>query len=430
MPDQKIFCSVPWTNTHIYWDGSFGLCCSEREPPHNEPDIYNIKNLTVGEWYNQPPMQAKRIAIKSNEPIQGCRDCYKEELHGHESRRIRENYKTVIFTEQAFDRSYQQSPMRDAFTVTTDRQPIDWHIDLGNECNLACKMCNPRASSKISSLYQKWKLIDQTANNNWTTDDQSWQSFKKSILQTPNLNRLHFMGGEPLLNKKFVELLDFLIECQLTDISISFVSNGTMVYDNIIRKLKKFKSCDIEISLESVKPNNHYIRQGSDTNDIKKTVKQLISNRTDNFNVVLRTVPQLLNVNNYHELINWAWQNQIAIVSIPLTEPEYLQISVLPLALRKGLIPQYQDLLNRIKDCIPERNGIVSGRNTSEIESILARHIETIISMLSVEEPGNLQQLQAELISWLTKWDKEFGLDARDFYPEYCDFLEENGYSV
>ena len=276
----------------------------------------------------------------------------------------------------------------------------------------------------------KWKLIDQTANNNWTTDDQSWQSFKKSILQTPNLNRLHFMGGEPLLNKKFVELLDFLIECQLTDISISFVSNGTMVYDNIIRKLKKFKSCDIEISLESVKPNNHYIRQGSDTNDIKKTVKQLISNRTDNFNVVLRTVPQLLNVNNYHELINWAWQNQIAIVSIPLTEPEYLQISVLPLALRKGLIPQYQDLLNRIKDCIPERNGIVSGRNTSEIESILARHIETIISMLSVEEPGNLQQLQAELISWLTRWDKEFGLDARDFYPEYCDFLEENGYAI
>lgn len=386
--------------------------------------------MTVAQWYNSEPMQAKRIAILGAEHINGCRDCYKEEAHGHESRRIRENFKTVIFTEQAFDRSYQQSPMRDAFATVTDRQPVDWHIDLGNECNLACKMCYPKASSKISSIYQKWQLIDATANRNWTTNDQAWQSFKTSILATENLNRLHFMGGEPLLNKRFIELLDFLIEKQRTDISVSFVSNGTMVYSDIVRRLKKFRSCDIEISIESVKPNNHYIRQGSDTASVKKVIANLLSQRSDNFNIVLRTVPQLLSINNYNELITWAWQNKIAIVSIPLVEPDYLQIAVLPRAIRQQLIPQYQDLLSRLTDAMPEQQSLTTGRNTANIESMLARHTEAIVAMLSAPEPDNVADLRQQLIQWLIRWDQEFDLDAREFYPEYAEFLTQYGYQV
>jgi len=430
MPDQRIFCSVPWTNTHIYWDGSFGLCCSEREQPHTDPAQYNIKNMTVGQWYNSVPMQAKRRAIQGAEPINGCRDCYKEEAHGHESRRIRENFKTVIFTERAFERSYIQSPMRDAFATVTDRQPVDWHIDLGNECNLACKMCYPRASSKISSIYQKWKLIDATANRNWTADDQSWESFKTSILETKHLNRLHFMGGEPMLSKRFIELLDFLIAQGRTDISISFVSNGTMLYDQAVARLKQFRSCDIEISIESVKDNNHYIRQGSVTADVKRTILELAQYQSDTFNIVLRTVPQLLSVNNYDELIRWALQNKLAIQSIPLTEPEYLQICVLPLEIRTRLIPKYTELLAQLTKLVPDCVGLTTGRNVANIEQMLARHTETVINMLSAPEPDNVVELREQLIHWLARWDNEFKLDAREIYPEYREFLLEHGYQV
>lgn len=386
--------------------------------------------MTVGQWYNSEPMQAKRGAIVGSEPINGCRDCYREEAHGHESRRIRENFKTVIFTEQAFDRSYQQSPMRDAFATVTDRQPIDWHIDLGNECNLACKMCYPRASSKISAIYQKWQLIDATANRNWTADDAAWASFKTSIMETKNLNRLHFMGGEPMLSKRFIELLDFLIAQGRTDISVSFVSNGTMAYDEAVARLKQFKSCDIEISIESVKDNNHYIRQGSTTADVKRTILQLVQHQSDTFNIVLRTVPQLLSINNYDELIRWALQNRLAIQSIPLTEPDYLQICVLPTDIRNRLIPKYTELLSQLNELVPDRVGLTTGRNTANIESMLARHTETVINMLSAPEPSNVAELQQQLIHWLIKWDREFGLDAGEFYPEYSEFLTTNGYQV
>ena len=139
--------------------------------------------MTVPAWFVGEPMVTARELIQGTSPLSQCRGCYQEECSGYESRRIKENFKSVIFTEQAFDRSYQQSPMRSAFeNPIGDRKPVDWHVDLGNECNLACKMCKPEASSKISNLYTKWKLIDASANSNWTADSVAWQNFLDSIL--------------------------------------------------------------------------------------------------------------------------------------------------------------------------------------------------------------------------------------------------------
>ena len=434
MPDQKIFCNVPWTNTHIYWDGSFGMCCSEKRKPHNDSAKYNIKNYTVIQWYNNDHMKTARQLMHGKDKLVNCAGCYHEESHQYESRRIKENFKSVIFTEQAFERSYQQSPMYDSFeyskeTGSTKRTPIDWHVDLGNECNLACKMCNPRASSKISALFTKWHIIESSENSNWTKDPVSWENFKTSILETPNLNRLHFMGGEPLLSKRFPELLDFLLDNNRHDISISFVSNGTIVDRNLVAKLQHFRSCDIEISLESVHKNNHYIRQGSDTNQVMQNIEWLISQQSDTFHIVLRSVPQLLNVNNYDEYLRWAWEKQLSVQGIPLIDPAYLQIMVLPKALRQTLIPQYQRLQDEMSSNIPLQT-LTTGRNVSNLAQAIHRECSAIISMLSAPEPDNVEELRTELIQWLTRWDREFDLNALDFYPEFAEFFKAYGYKI
>jgi MoaA/NifB/PqqE/SkfB family radical SAM enzyme len=431
MADQKIFCNVPWTNLHIYWDGSYGACCSEKQAPHTDPQTYNLKTMSVVDWYNSNPIKKVREQIKGQDPLSMCVGCYREEATGYESRRIKENFKTIIFTEQAFDRSYQQSTFIDDFEKddnNTDRLPIDWHIDFGNECNFACKMCNPRASSKISAFYTKWQLQSTSANKNWTQDEQSWENFKVSLLSVKNLNRLHFMGGEPLLNKKFTILLDFLIENK-PDISLSFVTNGTFITDTLIEKLKRFRSCDVEVSLESIHSNNDYIRQGADTRLILQNIQKLKQAESDTFKVVLRSVPQLLNVNNYDEYIKYAWDNQISIQGIPLINPAYLQISVLPKSIKEKLIPKYQQL----KDTIvvdKEFNTIITGRNVGGLAQQLRRECDAIIAMLSAPEPINVEELRQQLCTWLMRWDREYHLDAREYYPEYSEFLDEIQYSV
>jgi organic radical activating enzyme len=429
MANKDIFCNVPWTNLHIYWDGSFGGCCGETHAPHNEPNIYNINRITVAEWYNSAPMRNMRNRIKLDNRLSQCEGCYKEEAVGYESKRIRENFKTVIFTQRAFDKSYLQSPMyRDFETDSVNCLPVDWHVDLGNECNLACKMCNPRTSSKISSIFTKWNLINETANRNWTQDPISWQNFLDSIMSVPKLNRLHFMGGEPLLNKRFLELLDFLLENQRQDLSISFVTNGTIINTQVIDRLLKFRSCDIEVSLESTSDNNHYIRQASNTKDIINNIIWLHGRQTDRFHVILRSVPQLLNINNYDQYIAWSWQLGLPIQGIPLINPAYLQVSVLPLSLRKTFVQQYQT----VKDSIPSTNikELSTGRNAGALNTLLRRECDAMIAMLLAPEPDNVAELQTQLADWLMRWDKEFNLDARDYYPEYAEFLNDIQYRV
>jgi hypothetical protein len=117
-----------------------------------------------------------------DEKLSICSRCYFEEEHGDTSRRHRSNQKSVIFTNKNFHESYDQSPGWNKFEHSKLNQgsysgvPIDLHIDLGNYCNLTCKMCWPKASSSIASQYVKWGIKDakQYIGNDWTRDDDVW----------------------------------------------------------------------------------------------------------------------------------------------------------------------------------------------------------------------------------------------------------------
>lgn len=374
-------------------------------------------------------MQDFRKRILGNEFLSECRFCYQEEQQGHESRRVKENFKTGIFTEQAFDRSFEQSPWREHFTEDTNRLPIDWHVDFGNECNLACKMCNPGASSRIAGHYKTWGF-DTPAQINWTNDDDSWRQFLTNIDLVDRLHRIHIMGGEPLLSKKFKEFIDFIADYKQS-ISISFVTNGTLFNDEIINKLTKFKQIDIEVSLESVHSNNHYIRQGSDTNQVLSNIKKLLSLKNKNFNIILRSVPQLLNVNNYFDYILYAFNNRISIQSIPLMQPDYLAINILPWEIRKQLIEKYTLVRQQIAESdVNNFNTITTGRDVSRLENQLVRECNTIINMLQSDSPSNVDTLRYQLIEWLNRWDNVYKLNALNYYPEYKEFLIQYGYKI
>lgn len=432
MANKDIFCAVPWHNSHLYWDGTYGACCSERTKPLGPEK--NLVDTTLIAWYNSDAMRDFRLRILGDKKLPECELCYKQESHGHESRRIKENFKVGIFTKQAFEKSFEQSPWFNKFadsmqTGSTDKLPIDLHIDFGNECNLACKMCFPAASSRIAQQYTKWHIPIEKKSN-WTNSESLYQKFLKNIKSLPKIHRIHVMGGEPLVNKKFYEFIDWLIDNNYQDLSLSFVSNGTRIDFDFIKKLKFFKSVDIEISLESIYDNNHYIRQGCDTQQLLNNIDELIRNRTDTFNIVLRSVPQLLNVNNYYDYILFAYKNKLSIQSIPLIRPNYLAINVLPISIRYSLIEKYQTVKEKIAEQAPAITTLATGRDTSRLEQLLIQECESIIEILKQPEPDNVQQLRQDLIFWLMRWDKDFNLNAFNFFPEYSEFLIEYGYRV
>jgi hypothetical protein len=113
--------------------------------------------MGVMEWFNSQPVRQFRQRILGDTTLTACARCTRDEQYGNNSRRFKGNQKSVIFTKTAFAPSWQQSPGRTHFEHSinydgaTTSYPIDLHIDLGNYCNLACKMCGASASSTIAS---------------------------------------------------------------------------------------------------------------------------------------------------------------------------------------------------------------------------------------------------------------------------------------
>ena len=237
MTDKNIFCNAPWYELQIYWDGSLGFCCQEDHKlyPDNLSRHYNVGQMTIAEWFDSEPMRAARLGMLGSKPNSICRRCYHEQEHNGTSRRHKSNQKSVIFTKTAFNESYQQSPGYIKFESSRTNQgaydgmPIDLHIDLGNYCNLACKMCRPQASSVIAAQEVKWGNKDalQYVGTDWTRDEAVWSRVLNELASIPNLNNIHFMGGETLITKRFEDFVDYMIARGRTDLHFSFVTNGT-----------------------------------------------------------------------------------------------------------------------------------------------------------------------------------------------------------
>ena len=435
MANQKVFCGVPWTNHHFYWDGSYGVCSSESKRPVTDQ---NLKNTSLIEWYDSDAMRDFRRRILSDQPLPECSSCYKEEAVGYQSRRIKENYKLGIFTEHgdnAFKHSFQQSSWHSKFNNNGSNNllPIDWHVDLGNECNFACKMCIPEASSKIANAYKSWD-IKFNQKPNWVNNTDSWQQLLENLSSVKErLNRIHIIGGEPLVNKKFYQLIDWLLENNYQHVSVSVVTNGTNVTTDLIDKLKQFRLVHFEVSAESVNQTNDYIRQGCDYIKLWETIEFLATQQTENFQLVLRSAPQLLSVNDYHEYITKAYSMGLAITSVPLSYPAHMAINVLPWSTKQNIKIRYEEVLAMLEQDIKKEsltNTIALGRDTSRLAHLLARECRVIISMLTSQTPANVDELRYSLVEWLTKWDQKYDYDARNLYPEYQIFLESYGYSV
>lgn len=422
--NSEIFCNTPWYELHIYWDGSLGICCQENHKLYQADQTqYNIANMTIQQWFNSEPVANFRKQILDNRPVSACVRCYREEQVGGVSRRIRSLQKSAIWM-QAFEPSFEQSPGRKHWQMSgqTSTQPIDIHVDLGNFCNLACKMCKPRASSRIASQMVKWgdKTAQKYVGTDWTKDPEVWHSFKHQLLDIAGLNNIHFMGGETLLTPRFEDLVDFLIQHQRFDICLSFVTNGTVYNPTLIEKLTKFRRVGIEISIETVDEHNAYQRQGTDTAVVLEHVKKYQSHGSP-IEVCLRPAVSALTIGYYPGLIEYAYNNKLLIKSLLVNDPDFLDAKHLPYSVRQSYLNNYEKLkFAQSQD--------YNAMDVSNIESNLADEVKMCVNILTQPETSQCWSLQQQLVSWCHRWDSVYNYDARKLYPELETVWTKYGY--
>jgi MoaA/NifB/PqqE/SkfB family radical SAM enzyme len=432
---KNIFCNTPWYEINIYWDGSLGICCQESRKLYNQDQSYNIKDMTLVEWFNSEPVRQLRKEVLSNTPTDVCNKCYYEENLGGNSRRHRANQKSVIFTRTAFDDSFNQSPGYPHFKLSedqdglTDTLPIDLHIDLGNYCNLSCKICSPRASSTIAVQHVKWGIEKdrQYLGNDWTKDSTVWERFLNELLTIPKLKNIHFMGGETLLTSRFEDLVDFMSQHERFDLCFSFVTNGTVYNTNLIDKLKKFTRVGIEISIETTTRHNDYIRQGTDTELVLSNIQKYLSNcNNSHVSVTVRPAVNALSIGYYYTLLKYCLDHKLLIKANLVTNPAYLNIQVLPVEIRQQYINKYEDILLSLKDINVEtdynESDINNYKNAVKVQAVQC------LNLLKQPSPSNQEELLKSMVEHCHRWDSVYKLNALELYPELKEIFERYDY--
>jgi molybdenum cofactor biosynthesis enzyme MoaA len=435
MANSNVFCNTPWYEAHIYWDGSFGTCCQESRKLYAESETqYNIKTMSLAEWFNSRPAREFRMDMFSNEGTVTCSQCYNEQGVSGTSRRHRSNQKSVIFTKQAFGESFKQSPGYKQFMFSkgmdgmTNTMPIDLHIDLGNYCNLACKMCWSGASSKIATQYVKWGNEEhkQYLGSDWTKDTETWNRFLNELLTIPKLKNIHLMGGETLLTGQFEELIDFMTAHNRFDVCFSFVTNGTKFNESLINKLKKFARVGIEVSIETVTAHNDYVRQGTNTAIVLENIQKYIQHCTDtSVSVTIRPAISALTVGYYYTLLEYCLEHKLMIKSLLVTTPKYLDIKVLPYAIKQNYLQHYTTIVDQLADIDIDIdfNESDAGNYKKSIKQQAMQMINILTPVLIDNEDG-----LPELVTMCKKWDTEYKFDAITLYPELTKVFDQYGY--
>jgi len=427
--NSSIFCNTPWYELHIYWDGSLGICCQESHKLYNN-NSYNIATTTIANWFNSEPVKHFRQDILGDNPVSACSKCYQEESVGGNSRRFKSNQKSVIFR-QAFHDSFEQSPGRKHFDLSgiTRTHPIDIHIDLGNYCNLACKMCNPQASSTIAAQQVRWGIESsrQYLGTDWTQDNDVWNSFLQQLLDTSGLNNIHFMGGETLLTKRFEDFVDHMIAHDRLDLCFSFVTNGTVFRPELLNKLQRFRRVGIEVSIETVDSRNAYQRQGTDTELVLANLDRYLALcNGSNITLTVRPAVSALTIGSFPDLLQLCLDRNLLVKSLLVTKPDFLSAVILPKLVKDQYLERYQFLIDQLpRTQIPIDYNASDPHNTS---SIVKEQAHMCMNILSQPEPNNVGELRQLMVEHCRKWDQVYGYNARALYPELTEIWNQHGY--
>mgnify|MGYP000574168391 CR=1 FL=1 len=228
----------------------------------------------------------------SERKILGCGKCYKEEELGIESMR------------QRFNKQYSTDEVKLKFL----------EIGFDNICNLSCKCC----SEEFSHTWAQENLNLDKKNSIIVSTQEI-----KNIPQT--INRILFLGGEPLMTNRHLKFLRSLKYPEL--VSITYNTNGTfLLSDDGLNLLKKFKNVNFIISIDAYGTDNEKVRPNSSWQKILNFINQITEH---NFNFSIHTVLYTENYDLLPNLSSWIHKNRYQWTLNILTYPIHLSINTL-----------------------------------------------------------------------------------------------------
>lgn len=295
------FCIYPWINLRVSTTGDISPCCMSKT------NISNISSTTLTEAYTSNTMKKLRQAFLIGEYPSSCSACWKEESAGKSSMRQRAKHK---FKDIYYQLEYQ---IEDVNNLKL------FDLNLGNACNLACKICNPLSSSAIAKKkldtgvmsiidFQNLKSVVR-----WAETDEFWDQLLEIA---PNIKYLDLYGGEPLMSKIHFKFLQKLIDNNFaSNIKIDYNSNGTIYSEKFFDYWKHFKEIKISFSIDDIENRFEEQRVGANWLQVCDNIKKFNQHQSDKFLTEIFPTINTQNVFWIPELIEWANQQGVNSIS-------------------------------------------------------------------------------------------------------------------
>lgn len=279
---NRTFCILPWVHSCSRPNGDVLPCCRFQDT--------NLLNRYKGrpiEALTGPEMDNLRQDMLDGNYVQGCSKCYQEEVHKGTSMRLESN------------KDYSDIQPQITSKYFHGLRYIE--VALSNTCNLQCAMCS---STFSSSWYSLEKAL--TGRQQYSGILQTGIDLEEVDLS--GLRRIKVLGGEPLLDQKFFELVDLLVSTGYSkNIRLMFFTNSTVYFNtNLKENLKRFQSVKISCSIDGYGDLNSYIRRGSSWTKVEEVFLDILELNTEpNIDVCTHSVISAFNVNRIDELLDW-----------------------------------------------------------------------------------------------------------------------------
>jgi MoaA/NifB/PqqE/SkfB family radical SAM enzyme len=370
-------CSLPWIGVYVNPDGEVKNCA--------------ISNLNLGNLHKEPVEKiltsANNVMVKQD-MLDGirhprCNACYS----------VEDNTSNSAQHSNSSNRSwYKKYGIKNINLELYDRaENFDLKVlDLRwrNTCNFSCVYCGPDLSSQWAS-----ELKDKS----FTIDEDVLRNNKKYIFENlRNITHVYLAGGEPLLIKENLELLNILKD-QNPDVEIRINTNLSVIDNKIFKKLITFKNVKWTVSVDAVGAEFEYIRYPGNWNKFHQNLLYL---KRQGFDINFNMVWCVLNSTSIFDCIDFLKNigfHENSFIIQTLTEPAELDLRGLP-----------NSRLGQIKEKIKLEMSM------ADPQYWLYKSLNLMYNFINTSEPSRNMNNTFDFLSTL---DHRRNLSSKDVFP-------------
>ncbi|MDX1412707.1 MAG: twitch domain-containing radical SAM protein [Candidatus Promineifilaceae bacterium] len=424
------FCILPWVHLFAGELGILRPCCmtlGERDLVNRNAkgDPYVVYHPAgIEEAWNAPFFREIRRDMLNGRRPPVCNRCWRDENLGTRSYRQDSN---TIFSHYIAPAVAQTA--EDGTAPTSLIHSADFR--LGNFCNLRCRMCTPVSSKGLIGEWADFHDLSRDDERlvrlrelDWYSKDHFWSTFEQYI---PHIDVLHFAGGEPLIIPQMFDFLERVIAMgRAPEITLSYVTNLTVLPERIFELWPRFKEVKVVVSVDGYDEIDAYIRYPTNWQKLDRNMR-LIDTETDRLKcqnlLTFNTTVQVYNIFRLDELLEYAATSfrrfRPPNLSI-LSYPEYHSIQILPLEMKHQAADRLRHFIERFGNHWPMHwQGKPLTRLLSAVDGII-KH------MFSADR----SELLPEFRRWTNHLDQTRGQDVCRVIPELAPLFVEGTVTV